>query len=54
MLESKMIEDFKNGFISIKELTENYGSVEITLERLRFFGIDLLDCDNEMLNKLDK
>jgi len=44
-MEEKQIEEFRNGFLSILDLVDYYGSIEKTLERLEYFGIDLLDYD---------
>ena len=47
------INNFKNGYLSIIDLVKYYNNdIDLTLKRLEYYGIDLLDFDFKEIEKI--
>lgn len=53
--EIDILEGFKNGYKGIRDLYNYYNkNLDLLLESLRYWGIDLLDCDIKEIEKIRK
>ena len=54
-MEKAIIEKFKNGYINILDLIKFYNNdLEKVMERLKWYGIDLLNCDLELIKQYEE